>query len=74
MSKTLATVISLALHACALALHSKACVGVATRHVSLSMWHVTIPKYRTFLDWSPLLVLHLAVTMVTADPRLYARQ
>ena len=29
MSKTLAKVISLALHACALALHSKACVGVA---------------------------------------------
>ena len=26
------------------------CHGVATRHVSLSMWHVTIPKYRTFLD------------------------
>ena len=27
------------------------CHGVAPRHVSLSMWHVTIPKYRTFLDW-----------------------
>ena len=27
------------------------CHGVATSHVSLSMWHVTIPKYRTFLDW-----------------------
>ena len=27
------------------------CHGVASRHVSLSMWHVTIPKYRTFLDW-----------------------
>ena len=26
------------------------CHGVASRHVSLSMWHVTIPKYRTFLD------------------------
>ena len=26
------------------------CHGVATGHVSLSMWHVTIPKYRTFLD------------------------
>ena len=28
------------------------CHGVASRHASLSMWHVTIPKYRTFLDWS----------------------
>ena len=27
------------------------CHGVASRNVSLSMWHVTIPKYRTFLDW-----------------------
>ena len=45
MSKILVTVISLALHACALALHSKACVGVAMA-LPVDMYHFLCGTWR----------------------------